>query len=159
MNIYLRPLRKEDALVSWKWRNDPEIWALTGRTWNNIVTKEIEENWIEQVSLESNSVRMAICIMEADKYIGNVQLTNMNNKEATFHIFIGDKDYWGKGVGYLATQQMLEHAKKTLNLNYINLSVKKQNLAAIHIYKKSGFEVIGEEDDDYIMRYSIMKIQ
>jgi hypothetical protein len=32
--IYLRPLRKEDAKTSWRWRNDPRV--MVQRIWYNI---------------------------------------------------------------------------------------------------------------------------
>lgn len=147
MKIYLRKLNPLDAEVSWRWRNDPEVWKLTGRKWNNYVTKEIEEQWIQRALLEDNSIRLAICIYGSDEYIGNVQLTDIFETNAIFHLFIGEKKFWGKGVGYIATQQMLFYAKNQLGLKLITLSVKKNNFAAIKIYQKVGFKVVEYNDD------------
>ena len=42
MEIYIRPLRIEDALISYKWRNICEIWALTGSRPDIEITPELE---------------------------------------------------------------------------------------------------------------------
>lgn len=153
--IYLRKLKITDSEVSWKWRNNPEVWKLTGRKWNNYVSQEIEKDWIKKVISESNSVRLAICLSENDEYIGNVQFTNITESFATFHIFIGEPKYWGRGIGLIATQQSIDYARNNLTINTIKLSVKKDNIAAIKIYKKVGFKIYGSEIDDFLMQIKI----
>ena len=145
LNIYLRPLREEDALTSYKWRNDPEVWKLTGSRPDIVVTPEIEKDWIRKVLQDPASRRFAICIAQNDTYIGNVQLTNITGEEAEFHIFIGEKKCWGKGVGYMATTELINIAKKQLPLKRIYLYVKPGNTAAIKIYEKAGFKQAGGE--------------
>jgi len=140
MNVILRKLRKEDAAISWKWRNDPEVWELTGRTFTNHVSKEIEEQWIKNINCSSLEARFAICVNKDKKYIGNVQLTNINNGSAIFHIFIGDKNFWGVGVAKVATKLALNYGFDMLNLKKISLSVCKSNVAAIAVYKHNGFK-------------------
>jgi RimJ/RimL family protein N-acetyltransferase/glycosyltransferase involved in cell wall biosynthesis len=154
MNVYIREIQPSDAAVSWKWRNDPEVWALTGRKFTGIVTQEIEENWIKDVLKQTNSKRFAICVKDTNQYIGNVQLTDIANKQAVFHIFIGEKEFWGKGLATQATQQLLDYAKENLPLDKIILYVKKHHEAAIKLYKKVGLEITGEKEDDYIMTYT-----
>jgi RimJ/RimL family protein N-acetyltransferase len=142
MLVKLRDLRLEDANISYKWRNDPEIWIHTGRNWNNAVSLDVEKNWIKD-SIDSKSVkRLAICVGENSTYIGNVQITNIDNKKGIFHIFIGNKNYWGKGIGSIASQLMIEYSKKTLGLSEISLYVLSSNIKAFKIYKKLGFETV-----------------
>lgn len=47
--VYIRPLELKDALVSYKWRNNPRIWRLTGSRPNTFVTPEIETEWLKHV--------------------------------------------------------------------------------------------------------------
>lgn len=136
MNVFIRKLKVEDAEVSWRWRNDPEIWKLSGRKWNNTVTKEIEAAWIEKVMTNVNEVRFAICVEEGH----NVQLTNIGQNKAEYHIFIGDKTYWGKGVASLATGLLLDYARKKLQLEKIYLVVHKNNKVTQALYRKHGFK-------------------
>jgi len=155
MSIYLRKLKFEDAIISWKWRNDPEVWQLTGRKWNNYVSQQMEEDWIRKVAQEKDSVRFAICIEETDEYIGNVQLTDITNSDAIFHIFIGNKNYWGKGYGYKATDLILKYAKTDLKLEMIKLKVKHNNSAAIKVYTKVGFKALDCEGEYLTMIYKL----
>lgn len=151
MKVIIREIRVTDSEVSWKWRNDPEIWKLTGRTSEDYVTIEIENNWLKDVIKRDFEKRFAICIDDEQKYIGNVQLTHIQNGEARFHIFIGEKDFWGKGIASEATRQILDYAFNYQKLKRIYLFVKKENVRAISAYLKNGFKVINETEGDLIM--------
>ena len=142
--VLIRPLRLEDAKISYKWRNDNEVWKLTGSKPNRIITEEIEKEWLSNKLKEINSYRFAI---EVDNiYVGNIQLTDVvENESAEYHIFIGDKSYWGKGVANLATAQIIIFAKNVINLKSIYLSVNPENLSAIKVYEKNGFEKMNEK--------------
>ena len=152
--VLIRPLRFEDAFISWKWRNDPKVWEHTGSKPNILVTEEIEKQWILEKLEERNSVRFAIEV--DDVYVGNIQLTNIiEKKTAEYHIFIGDKSYWGKGVATLATAQIIRFAKTVKNLQSLYLSVKPENNAAIRVYEKSGFIKV---NDDVKMTLDLSKV-
>ncbi|MDL2262546.1 GNAT family N-acetyltransferase [Bacteroidales bacterium OttesenSCG-928-I21] len=151
MKVIIRELRPEDASVSWKWRNDPEVWALTGREWDNLVSEEIERIWIEQVIKNEKDKRFAICIGDEKEYVGNVQLTNITSVDGCFHIFIGEKSYWGKGVATTATKLLLKYAKDFLKIKQVYLTVKKKNVSAIKVYEKNGFFISDVFDNEYKM--------
>ncbi|ROI02177.1 GNAT family N-acetyltransferase [Chryseobacterium sp. G0240] len=146
-NVLIRPLVKEDALTSYQWRNDPEIWQFTGSRPDITITKEIESEWIEKVLKDDTSKRFAIlCDRE---YIGNVQLTGITDESAEFHIFIGKKAFWGKGISQLATYQILYYAKEVLKLKEVYLSVNPENVAAVKSYQKNNF-VVKEQNEEQI---------
>lgn len=137
--IYLRPLQKGDAYTSWLWRNDPDVWTYTGSKPDRYITKEIEYEWICRALSDGNSKRYAICQSDDHEHIGNIQLTDINNNKAQLHIFIGNKNYWGKGIGTLATKKILDIAFYEMLLNEVYLSVNSKNRAAISCYIKNGF--------------------
>ncbi len=141
--ILIRPLEENDSEISWKWRNDEEVWKHTGSRPNILVTQEIEREWINNVLNQKNSRRFAITV--DDKYVGNIQLTNITSENAEYHIFIGDKDFWGKGIGFSATQQIIRFAKNVLNLSQLYLFVKKENDNAFKLYQRCGFVQVSEE--------------
>ena len=149
MNVTIRPLKIKDAAISWKWRNDPEIWELTGKTWNNHITKEMEESWIKKVIRQNNSRRFAICIGKDQKYIGNIQLTDINQEEAFSHMFIGEKKYWGKGIGTKAKKLLLNYAKQHLSIIRIKAVVKRKNLASIRSLEKTGYVFSHSIDEEH----------
>ena len=146
--IYLRPLKISDADIAYKWRNNPKIWKYTGNApYPNIITPEIERNWLSKVLEKSDEKRFAICISESDEYIGNVQLTNVTITNAEFHVFIGETSFWSKGYGKEATLILLEKAFNELLLEEIYLSVNPKNLAATKTYNSIGFTITEEKEE------------
>ena len=95
----------------------------------------------------ANEKRFAICIKNTDEYVGNIQLLDIDNETAEFHLFIGEKKYWGKGIGYKASLTLLRYAFYNLNLKNIFLEVHSDNLAAYSIYKKVGFQAVSQQSD------------
>ena len=57
--------------------------------------------------------------MVDDVYVGNIYLTDINGESAEYHIFIGEKDYWGKGIAEEASHQILKYGFKERGLKYI----------------------------------------
>jgi len=150
MRVKIRPLTEEDAKISYKWRNNPEIWINTGSRPSKKITLEDEVSWIKAVTLRKNEARFAICVND-DDYIGNVQLTGIKNKRAEFHIFIGEKNYWGKGVGFKAMKLIMELGFKELKLEEVFLKVKKSHSKAINLYKNVGLKINDEDNENIIM--------
>ncbi|RZL51226.1 MAG: N-acetyltransferase [Pedobacter sp.] len=138
-SIYLRPLCVEDSLISYRWRNDPAIWKYTGNRPNQVITPEIEEKWLKERLDKEDQMRFAICTEENGTYVGNVQLLNIANGSAELHIFIGEKTFWGRNIGYEATLQVLKIGFKQHMLSEIYLNVHPDNYAARAIYVKAGF--------------------
>lgn len=147
-DVTIRPLKEDDALVSFEWRNDPDIWRYTGSKPDREITPEIEKQWIIKAINEPKSKRFAI--ITDDVYVGNVYLTNIKDKTAEYHIFIGDKNYWGKGIAGKATDLIIKFGKDELGLKAIYLSVHKDNVAAVHLYEKFGFRKTEDELNNFI---------
>lgn len=158
MNILIRPLTVEDAAVSYKWRNDPEVWKFTGSRPSKEITAEIERDWLKKSLGDKSKTRFAILVDGV--YVGNVQLTDIIiNQSAEFHIFIGEKSFWGKGVAKEATYQILHYAKDVLNLHSVFLDVNKENLSAINSYRKNGFVIVNETHDSIRMLCDIQNLK
>ncbi len=140
MEAYIRKLQHGDHLTSCHWRNNPEIWKYTGSRPDMVITEQIEEEWLLRVTQDPTSTRWAICIAGTDEYVGNVQLTDIKDGTAEFHIFIGNTAWWGKGIGLQATRLMVEEGFR-MGLQEIYLYVDAANKPAVAIYERCGFEV------------------
>ena len=87
------------------------------------------------------------CAILADGvYVGNVYLTGITKDKADYHIFIGERNYWGKGVAREASKQILEHALSVLRLKRVELRVRKENCRAVSLYTSLGFKIINDDD-------------
>ncbi|MDD4992431.1 MAG: GNAT family protein [Paludibacter sp.] len=151
MNVIIRPLEVSDALLSYRWRNDNEIWIYTGNKPNKEITLEIEQEWIRNVLKRQNEKRFAICIGDKMEYVGNVQLTDIIGTRAQLHIFIGVKKYLGLGIGTKATKLILDYGFDILRLNEVYLKVNKFNISAIKSYEKCGFEIVSKVENEFTM--------
>lgn len=138
--IYIRPLELKDALVSCKWRNNPRIWRLTGSRPNTFVTPEIETEWLKHVLERKDEKRFAICLASDDRYIGNIYLTNITDKSARMHVFIGEMEYWGRGRALGAVSKVLAYAFTEINLEVVLAEINHRNLASISLGKSAGFK-------------------
>lgn len=146
MDVFLRRLERNDAYVSYRWRNDPEVFKYTGTVYDHEITLENELQWIERVIKNDDEHRCAII---ADNcYVGNIYLTNIiHHHSAEYHIFIGEKSYWGKGVAKKASIEILRYGFDKLNLKKIQLEVRPENNTAIRLYDKLGFAIVEEKSN------------
>ena len=138
MNVRIRPLKEQDAYTSVKWRNDPEVFKFTGNIYNHEITIDNELEWIRKVTANPTDYRCAILVDEV--YVGNIYLTDIKEGTAHFHIFIGDKSYWGKGVEKRASLLILEYAFNVLNIKEVLLRVRNVNTSAYNLYLRLGFK-------------------
>lgn len=143
MNIAIRPLKVEDALVSWRWRNDREVFEPTIGGFFGDITPEKELQWIITVLARRDERRFAI---EADgKYVGNIYLTEITPVQALTGLFIGNKEYWNKGVGSAALSLLVDYAFGVLKCKSVYCYIKKQNIASVKTHQKIGYRIVSEE--------------
>lgn len=156
MRVKIRPLEERDAKTSVNWRNDPDIWQFTASRPDRIITLQDEIDWIRRVMEDKTSRRFAI--LADDSYVGNIYLTDITKKDAEYHIFIGDKNFWGKGIAGEASKLIIDYATQDLGLDEIHLKVRDDNGAAHHLYKKIGFvDEVLDEDGFWAMRLDIRR--
>ena len=150
MNVIIRPLQVSDAYTSVKWRNDPEVFKYTGNTYSHVITIDNELEWIRNVMSNQNEYRCAI--LADGIYVGNIYLTDIKDGDAEYHIFIGERSHWGKGIARLASEQIIEYGFTQLQLNCINLRVKVANKRACSLYQALGFVEVDSDDTWISMR-------
>ena len=90
----------------------------------------------------------------AGKVVGAVWVRIMNDyghvddETPSFAISLY-KDYRGNGIGTAMMKEMLALLKRE-GYRQASLAVQKANYA-VRMYKKTGFEIVGENDEEYIM--------
>jgi len=145
--IYLRALKIEDARISYRWRNDPEIWKNTGSAPDRFVTEEMETEWLRKTLVDNSIRRYAICLRADDRYIGNVYLSDMANGSAEEQIFIGDSAFWGHGIGTAARAALCKIASTELGLTRIESRIRTRNIASIKSVLKLGFTEMSRDEE------------
>ena len=139
---YLSPINVEDYEKYTEWVNDMEVAA--GLIFaSELIGPETEKLALERLS--TSGYNFAIIDAEKDELIGNCGFPKLDhlNKAGEVGIFIGNKDYWGKGYGQEVLRLLLDFGFNILNLHNISLKVYSFNQQAIKCYKKVGFKEAG----------------
>lgn len=139
MKIKLRKLSKNDWPYFIKWWRDKELTDLTSGDHTPMADEEIKKQ-IREMTNDKSAHHWMICV--DGKIVGHINLNKINDTKAELQIVIGEKDYWGKGLGKLAIEQVIEHAK-TLGYKKIYVEARPENSRAIGLYGKCDFKSLG----------------
>ena len=143
--VRLRPYVKEDTELVWKLINDPEIkrYLVPGIPYPFTLTDE--EKWIMSQSATRDTYSFAIEDKATGRYLGGcgVNQVDWKNSRVMVGIFIGEKDFLGKGYGTDAMKTLVRFVFEEMNINKIKLEVYAFNERAIKSYRKCGFTIEG----------------
>lgn len=109
------------------------------------ITVENEEDYLQTMANSLND--LYLLAIENDKIVGSCTLSSYKKERLKHRATIGIsilKDMWGKKVGTKLLKETLEFAKNSFNIEIISLEVRSDNIRAINLYKKFGFEKIGK---------------
>ena len=143
--VFLRPLEREDLNARYLgWLNDPEVTRYMETGAFPTTARDLEK-FYDEVTGSRNQMILAVADKKSGQHVGNVKLGPIHwiHRCATFGIMIGDKRFWGRGVGLEATRLMVEFGFERLNLRRIDLGVLAEHDAAVRCYEKAGFKVEG----------------
>lgn len=144
-NFYLRNLNKEDINGNYiHWFDDSEVCKMNSHhRFPN--SEESMIKYIESVNNYSDKLVLAIINKDDKAHIGNVSLQNIKyiNRSAEFAIIIGEKKYWGKGVGKQCGKLIIEHGFSEINLHRIYCGTLSKNNGMINLAETLGFKKEG----------------
>ena len=139
--LILRPLNRHFISQDYvNWMNDEKV--IRHLESGGDYTLEKLKAYLTEVE-DNPKYFWAINFKETDKHLGNTKIDpiDLNHLWGEYGIMIGDRNVWGKGIAKEASKTVIDFCFNTLNLNQINLGVKKNNLNAISLYEKLGFRI------------------
>lgn len=134
---------------SWHWLQDGEIKRLT---MTPEFTREQQRQWFERLPEMKDYLIWGLLCDSAP--IGAVGLKHITGNEAEYWGYIGERDYWGTGLGAEMMKFIFGKAK-ALALQQLYLNVHKDNARAVGLYTKAGFRTVGESAGVLKMRTSV----
>lgn len=147
--IVLREIERTDVPLIHSWRSDRGVVdTLTGAFRH--VNSEVDEAWFDRYMASRDSqVRLGIVVAESDVLVGVAYLLNIDwvSRNAQYGLMIGERDYWGRGIGTHATRLVIRHAFGDLNLHRLHLDVFDDHGPAIKVYERCGFKREGVARD------------
>ena len=146
--VALRRPRPDDLAAVVRWYRDPELGRLTRYHANPMSAEEVERFFRGRL-MADDALAYAIEELPSQRLIGFTTFSGLDAENASvlFHITIGERDAWGRGLGSEATALMLGHAFENLELHRVGLSVFSYNTRAIRAYEKVGFRHEGRLRD------------
>lgn len=143
MKAALAPIDKVGAHLMFTSRNDSEVTKYLART---SMTFSEAGLWFASI----NDHRQAYSIIVEEVVIGYVQLDiDPANQKCEVGIIIGDKGYWGKGIGKDIAQQVTAVAFENLGLHRVLAVASELNPASIKIFLNAGYKQEGRLRDGY----------
>ena len=105
-------------------------------------TPESEAAYLDQI--ESSCDDIMLIARENGKIVGSASLNRLPRRmchrgEVSVSVL---REYWNKGIGSLLMEEIIRFAEKN-SFEGIDLQVRSDNSAAIHLYEKFGFIKIG----------------
>jgi RimJ/RimL family protein N-acetyltransferase len=135
--------------LSWKWLNNKEIRELI-----NVkqISKKEQIEWFNLLPKKNDYLIYGITYNNVP--VGVTGLKNITENNAEYWGYIGEKEYWGKGIGKAMMHFAIENAQK-LQLESIYLKVLKSNQRAIYLYKSLNFKITSEQEGLLIMELNL----
>jgi len=135
-------MERADIAYKVKWFNDPDV----NKTL--FITEKLELNrsleWFEK-SRNDASRRDFVIESKEGKPIGIMAFVHIDavNQTTECYCAIGDKEYWGKGIGTEAHLLLADWGFKNLGLHKIWADIRADNAAIIKVTERLGFKVEG----------------
>ena len=143
--VKLAPLQPEHVAHFYTWVRDPEVIAYSLSAFQRLKTTEQIDQWFAATLQQANTLNLGIYLEETNALIGYAGLSGISvtNQSGEYFIFIGEKAWWGQGVGTAVTKQIVHLAFTSHHLNRVMLTVSESNTGGLKAYAKAGFVVEG----------------
>jgi RimJ/RimL family protein N-acetyltransferase len=147
LSINLVPYDVRFLDLSWFWLNEPEIKALT---MTSDFSREQQRDFYSSLTSRSGYHIWGIELIGHGP-IGATGLKNPRGLLVEYWGYIGEKEWWGKGIGKKVIGAVEEQA---LQLGYrsLDLKVSMMNDRAIGLYLKLGFVARVSDEETGVLR-------
>ena len=135
MSIKLRKIKKSDLRYFLKWWKDKDLIKLTSGFLEK--SDQVLTNYF--LDIFKNTRDRHYIIQYGVKVIGHVALNYKSKDIFEIQIIIGNKKYWGKGLGSEAIKMAVKIAFEKLGYTKAYLEVRPDNFRAIKAYEACGF--------------------
>ncbi|WNB93962.1 GNAT family N-acetyltransferase [Bacillus sp. NEB1478] len=169
-DLTVRKLEKKDQYLLVKWLSDESVLEYYEGRDNPFDLDKVNKVFYE--SEEDDEIK---CMVEyKEKAIAYIQFYQLDNKtkndygyidESIFGTdqFIGEVEYWNKGIGTLLVTSMVDYLIEHKNADRVVMDPQTRNARALKCYEKCGFRKVkilplhelheGEYQDCWLIEY------
>lgn len=149
MDIVLKRIQLADAPFIQQWKGDQELSELIMSHPVHLSIPETEQ-WIKKNSDDPGQRLFGIYVKNDEKeekpiLVGVLRLMFLDFDAGTTElgVYIGDRSYWGKGIGEYVIKRGVNLTFDDLGLMKIYIKVNNSNQASMNTFLKLGFEKEG----------------
>jgi methionyl-tRNA formyltransferase/RimJ/RimL family protein N-acetyltransferase len=143
-SIGIRKLLRTDVSERYVgWLNDPRINEYLECRHTKHTLKSVL-NYVDSLN-QSSELLYGIFDVKNGLHIGNVKVGPVNkiHKQASIGLLIGERNYWGKGLGTKVITYISKYATRELGLETLTAGCYECNLGSYRAFMKSGWEKVG----------------
>ncbi|MEP0942341.1 MAG: GNAT family protein [Rhizobiaceae bacterium] len=147
--IVLKELDSSDVTEKYvDWMNDGSVVQYTDARLGQYLLKDIQE-YVAKIYNSSSSFLFGIFEKKSMNHIGNIKIgpVDKENQNASIGLIIGDKNYWGAGIGTEAIGLVTAIAFEELRLYKVTAGVIAGNDASTRAFLRNGFVIEGTRRD------------
>ena len=171
-NLRIRTLTEEDFPLMLKWLTDDRVLQFYGGRDKKYTLETLKEHYTEpwkdeviRVIIEYNGqpIGYGQIYKMYDELYDDYHYPRSNEIVYGMDQFIGEVDYWSKGIGTKYTKMIFDFLKKERKADAVILDPHQDNSRAIRMYQKAGFRIVedlpghelheGKKEDCYLMEY------
>ncbi len=122
------------------WLNDKDVNKFLEVRWERQSIDIIKE-YVEYMIKSNHSILFAIIYGKSKTHIGNIKIGPIDKHyyNAEIAYFIGNKEYWRKGIATRAINLVSNYGFRELKLHKMIAGVFDENIGSIKALKKAGF--------------------
>jgi len=149
-NVKLVKYDRTYFVLSKKWLSDTETNALTAV--GDLPSDDAREKWYD--SLPSRKDYLIFGVEFDNKPIGVCGVRHIDNGAGEWFMYIGEKAYWGRGIGGEIIKTIQKTAKEH-GVNKLNMRVLEDNKRCIKLHEKHSFNTDGRDGEFLLMSKTI----
>ena len=147
--IVLRPLSDEYLPYLYKWNSDPDVLYWTEGEDVEAYPPEV----VHQIYGEISQNSLCFVIEVNGEIIGECWLQKMNLPAVRemyasdidvrrIDMSIGEKSYWGKGIGTLFIGMLVKYAFECEHVDVLHCFCEDYNIRSRRVWEKNGFQLV-----------------
>ncbi len=140
-DVYLQSICEGDASDKYvQWLNDSDVNQYLETRFKQQTLESITK-FIHQIISNPREHLFTIRLKSNNQHIGNIKVGSIKSehKTAEISLFIGDKNYWRKGIATQAIQLISKYSIEYLYLRKLSAGAYAQNKASTQAFMNVGY--------------------
>ncbi|MBP6302399.1 MAG: GNAT family N-acetyltransferase [Bacteroidia bacterium] len=139
--LLLRPVEPADQQKVYEGFSHPDVTRYFDITYPTFESTAVQMEWYANNRKENTGYAWVVCDKHSKEFMGVFSLYYINTRHQRAELgYWLLPPYWNKGYATEILNEILHHAKTSLNLHRIAAEVEQDNTASIELLKKIGFE-------------------